>query len=425
MLSFLGQFLNLDANFRDQLNGWFVFVAGLLMITGGSVSTVWFFAGCIAVIAGLLARNITFVDLRFSYLVLFAFFAFWLTMTPSFFFHENAWQGAEKLGSNLQLVFVGLLLIGLLQTPSVDYMRIFLWGLRLGLPINFAIGLAQRIFTQARPEGMFGNALIFSNISVLATMLCLIGLRHENRFGKIIAVIAFTCGIASVAIGLSKIAILALVPAGFVLALYIWRTLKPSFTSIISIGLIGILLSGVGLWVVGRNGVLLENRIMKPIERIVEFGFTPRGILGKPRYHMYSNGMMLFLEKPVTGVGLQNTIDVVRNKTLLDDNYKLVKYTHLHSEYLNQAVGSGVFGVLGLLGMLLAPLLSITGSSNRRRSADLRTFGIILFVTWSTFGITNLLTGHDLMMSAYGWCVLILLVSKYQDMRETEQHVKE
>ena len=424
-MSFLSQFLNLDANFRDQLNGWFILAAGFLMITGGSVSTGWFFAGCIAVVAGLLARKITIVDLRFSYFVLFAFLAFWLTMTPSFFFHENAWQGAEILGSNLQLVFVGLLLIGLLQTPSVDYMRIFLWGLRLGLPINFAIGLAQRIFTQARPEGMFGNALIFSNISVLATMLCLIGLHRENRFGKIIAVIAFTCGIASIVVGLSKSAVIAIIPAGFVLALYIWRTLKPSFTSIISIGLIGILLSGAGLWVVGRNGVLLENKILQPIERINKYGFTPRGILDTPRYYMYSNGLKSFLESPVIGVGLQNTIGVVSKKTFLNDNYKLRKYNHLHSEYLNQAVGSGILGALGLIGMLLVPLLSSAGRSIRERTRELKTFGIILFVTWSTCGITNLLTGHDLMMSAYGWCVLILLVSKYQDMRKTEQHVKE
>ncbi len=422
-MAFLKPAWKSDSDMHRYINGWFVFVAGLLMITGGSASTALYFAGCVAVIIGLFTKTVQVRDLRYSYLVLAAFGFFWITMTPSFFFHDNPLEGAKILGSNLQLVFFALLLLGLMQTPDVDYMRVFLWGIRIGLPINFAIALGQRFFTQIRPEGLAGNALLFSSLSVLGTMLCLIGLQHENRNGRYIAIAAFISGVASIVIGLSKSAILAVIPASIILAVYIWRTAKPSPLSLISIALICIMFSGIGLWVVGRHGVLLENRISKPVERIRQYGFSPRGILPAPRYYMYTNGWKLVLENRFWGVGLQNTIDLVSKKTLADSNYQLRKYTHLHNEYLNQALGSGWLGIIGLLGMLFAPLLSVIRLPNQGKAGEIRTFGSILTICWVSFGLSNLLTGQDLMMSAFGWCTLLLLISKYQIIRGIEPYV--
>ncbi|MGB7288164.1 MAG: hypothetical protein WBC71_14640, partial [Salaquimonas sp.] len=143
-------------------NATWIFATGLLMMIGGSVGTAVFFGA-----AAIVLFNVSFLGKPFifpreaRFAVTVSLFLF-LTKVPSAIFFENQIEALKILGSNLQLITIALLICGLLQTPKIDYMRLYLRAFSIGLPIAFITGIVQRTMLKPlRLEGAMGNTLVY------------------------------------------------------------------------------------------------------------------------------------------------------------------------------------------------------------------------------------------------------------------------
>ncbi len=96
----------------------------------------------------------------------------------------------------------------------------------------------------------------------------------------------------------------------------------------------------------------------------------------------------------VIGYGPQNATAEVRRRAA-QAGMPVPGHTHLHNEFINTAVARGLFGLVALLLLLAAPVISAVSSPRDSRFGERVGFAVLLSGGYAIFGMTNLIFGHD------------------------------
>lgn len=398
-----------------DLNAGWTFVLGALFMVAGSISTGWYFGGAFCALAGYLLRLAPFRLSRSLWIAMSFPLLLMASKIPSALFYENAEAGWRIVGSNLQLVFMPIMAASLLLTPRIDYFVLFTRALGLGLPIAFLTGLWQAVFMHSvLPEGMMGNTLVYSSLTLTAGFLCLANLDRESGFWRLVAILGLLSAVGIVGLTLNPTTLLLLFMNLLLFAIFKLAVRRPSAKQILLIAVAVCGFVAVGYYAAHSNNRQIGIDVDRAVERLKEDGVSISHFIDDNRLVLYRHGLRVFAENPLSGVGLQNTVGKVGDRAQEVEGIEIKNYTHLNNEYLNSAAGSGVAGLLLTIAFLMAPLVTALASNADERYVNRVYFGGVLTLSFTLTGLTNLVTNHDLMLGFFSSAFLILVVANEQ-----------
>jgi hypothetical protein len=404
---------------RTQLDVWnlnasWVFVLGLLAAAAGSMVTGWYFAGSVLALAAFLLRSAPFRLPQDTWLALMFPLLLFVSKLPSPLFYENPDLGWTIVGSNLQLIFLPVIVASLRLTLAIDYLTLFLRGIRIGLPIAFLTGLFQGLFLQSdKIEGLMGNPKIYASLAATSGLIALIGMRKETLIWRRLSTLGFASAIGITAMTLYPTALIVLAFGAALMLTHWLANGRPALLNIAAGFLLCVACLTAGLFAAFSQDQNFERHVADRFQRIAVMGPRMDALVTAPEAILQQHGLVLFRENALTGVGLQNTVK--RALALeADPPSSIASDTHLHSEYINAAAGSGLPGLAATLLFIMAPLLVTFGSRYDARFPERLMLATVLTSAYAIFGLSNLLTNHDLMLGFYCGTYAILILANHQ-----------
>ncbi len=321
--------------------------------------------------------------------------------------------GLKDVGTYLQFLILPVLILAMAGTLQVDVLKLFLWGIRFGAILGFAIAFVQMIILgYDRAKGGMANPIPFSNIAVLASGLSLVGISWLRGYQRWIALLAAFCGLAAAILSQTRGALIAL-PFFAVILVISQRELIKAYRRQA--------LAFVALLLVGFAGLFVFAKLPSRFETLAR-GFESQDSLmrGDPstshRAILWVYGIKAIAERPL-GYGSQNAVAEVR-RIAARDGFDVPPYNHLHNEFVTTGVGRGLIGIGALVLVLAVPVLMAFRSRRDERFADRVACALMLSGGYTIFGLTNVLFGHDQLNSFYVACLIILTVAIVQANRQ-------
>lgn len=271
-----------------------------------------------------------------------------------------------------------------------------------GIAAGIVAVIQWAVWSMPRAEGGAGNALVFSYLVALLSLLNLIlylDVRTPKRaLHGLGAVFAFLALLFS-----GSRATLLIYPA-FV-AIFVLdglRTREAVNWRRATIGAYALLLLLVPTYEYFRHSEVVlaaEKRFSALFELVAGSGDPGTDISLRERIEMQKLGWHLFLEHPFAGHGR----DVLPPD--LHDNSNEHRYTHLHNAFLTEAVASGILGLLSYLGVLVSPVLAAW-----RLPRPGRQIGLTLAAFTAINATTNIGFYHDLTTSFFCLATILLAI---------------
>lgn len=312
----------------------------------------------------------------------------------------------------LTAVFAADLFAALINPSSIAFSEALENSPLLGLPALYAVLIADRqkllifiervasvvalllagaiqlgIFSNLRAEFFAGNANVAALLSGLLFVFTLIGAIRKLEFG-LSAIGAVASAYLIVVTGTRALWPLLVIAPGIAVFLLVPGSYRKK-TSYFSI-----LLAGLGLVAVFVMPSISDriNRAQIEIEQ-AQVGELDSSI--GMRVAMYKTGLGLFLSKPIVGYGPGNERAFMRQK--IKDDYQITtSFSHAHNAFLNQALRSGILGVLALCAVLLTPIYY----GYRAVNDEIGNTGFAILssvlATYFLSGVSGLFFGHDI-----------------------------
>jgi O-antigen ligase len=400
------------ATFDDPRRAVFFFVPflGFLPLTAGSFATGWYFLGVIYLGLLWLAGRVVWVwpaSTAFPCLVALGYFG--STLISAVFF-DNRLAGLMDVGTNLQFLFLIPLVGAVIQARGVDVWSLFLNGLRAGTIIAGMIAACQ-VFVWHMPRATAGmvNAILAGDIAILAAAMALVGFHRLSARMKAFALAASAAGVATAMMTQTRGALLALPLFLIVSGFNVWPDMRRRPLVSAGVGLAFILsLGAFGAFV----------KIPERVDRFLTSVETREAALTRDastahRIILWTYGLEAFADQPVLGYGQQHTVAEVTRRAVAA-RMPVPRHTHLHNEFLNTAVSRGIVGLVALLLLLAAPVITAILSVRDGRYGERVAFAVLLSGGYATFGLTNLILGHDQMATFFASCYLVSVVAVHQ-----------
>lgn len=395
------------ALFNDPHKGapLFAFFLGFLPLPLGSLATIWFFAGAIYALMMIARGKLAALwpeGLSFAGLVVLGYFLSTLISPLAF---ANAPQGWLDVGTNLQFLIVVVLAIAMIQTPRPDVFNLFLWGVRAGAVAGFIFALFQvLILGHLRAKGGMANPIPFSNVTLLAGAMSLIGVGRLSGWQRLAALTAGLAGLGACLLSQTRGALLALPLVALILGRHNFALIR-AYPRRAVLFLAVLVVTFVGLFVF----IKLPDRFQILARHLEE----PQTVMSADpstshRAILWTYGARAIAERPL-GYGSQNAVEEVR-RIAARDGYVVPPYTHLHNEFLTVGVGRGLFGLCLLLLLLAAPIIIAWRSPRDGRYQERLAFGLLLSSSYVVFGMTNVLFSQDQMITFFVSAYLILFL---------------
>lgn len=396
------------------VNAGLVFSMGMFVVAGGSASTSVYFAAAAGGLLGILLGRFHFVSgkpVTGAALVFAGLFASILIAAVG---HPNRVAGIDIAFSNLQLVVFPLIAAGLWHTPRVDYLRLFVRGLCVGVTIAAGFGLAQVVWLGIYPSGISGNLLVYATLCAISGLLCLTFIDMEKGFWRAMALAGFGCAILVAGMTLAKSSIAMLLLLSPLVLAYLAHQLSGSRagrlqTAGLAVGILAMLVVGI-LFSLQFPG-FIEERLFSVMDRFEKNGLSLGGLLDPLRHRLMVAGWVMFTENPVSGVGPQNTISTAQEMYLAADGYLVRDVSHLHNAFLDHLAGSGFFGWVLFVAFLAIPVWAAITSHRDMRFANRVYFGTVLSLGYVVVNLTNVHTSQDLLMSHFCFAALMLCLA--------------
>ena len=321
-------------------------------------------------------------------------FAFYFLITAGFsIFHAvrvDAQTGFGSVYSNLPFLLIAPLFPVLRRAFRPGWTEAMFAGLACGAILALAIVMIGGSQSLALLRaGFSGNPLILALGGLISGLLCL----HGALFYRGRMQVLLTAGmLAALVVLLFTGSRGPLLSFGLVIVIYAvvmgYRHfgLRWMFVRVAAL----VVLLGIGMGVVAQTDPYIAHRYDVLLERLsnpADESVGENGII--IRLALYRTGYQAFLDRPFTGYGRPNVMAAAQeNGPQFPENY--FSYSHLHNGYLTDLVSSGLFGLLSLLAVLIAPLIVFW------RTAPI-IFGAVLCVVcaYTFYGATNLLFYHD------------------------------
>lgn len=252
-------------------------------------------------------------------------------------------------------------------------------------PLGSLAGLIA-YFISGLDAGGAGNPNVFGVAASVLGMLSLTGVMSSSDRQKLLGFCGYLIAVVAVAISET-------------------RTMLPPLLVLPVVAMI--MNGGFGRkWVVLGGGLLVVilaslspfilDQITSAMDDLRNFGVSTEPTPIGTRLALWAAAWKAILAEPWLGYGLQNRMDVV--VSLNETNIEVPKFSHVHNEYLDALVAGGIPALIGLLGVLLAPLWMLGGTPGSRQRDFVIIATVFLFATRSLSG--NFLT-HDLLVSLY------------------------
>jgi len=127
------------------------------------------------------------------------------------------------------------------------------------------------------------------------------------------------------------------------------------------------------------------------------------------RLIQWKGSLMVIKKNLIFGIGENNwktEKDKLINQGLIEDNYPMRSYNHVHNEYLNALLEQGIVGLISLLAIFTLPLIYGMRNVNNSITNDARLFLIVLVCMYSTYGLSNGVFDHQSTAIYYALMVL-------------------
>lgn len=303
----------------------------------------------------------------------------------------------------------------LLLTPSIDYLTLFTRGLSLGLIAALITGFFQKFYLGMMiPEAMMGNALVYASISQIAGLFVFASYKRENGLWRWLYVLAFLSSVVILIITLRRMPLFVFCIELILIAAFFSWYVRPTKLQIIAI-VVGLITAGTtSIIVMASTGSLFDKRIVSQWQMLQEHGLTTDAVIDEYRLTLYRHGIGVVADHPFLGVGLQNATDTAIRRAEDEENRSIKNFTHLHNEYLNATAGSGIPGLVATILFLIAPIMMTLRSTKDSRYPERMFVAIGLTGSYSILGLTNLITGHDLMLGFFCFSYLVLVLANEQ-----------
>lgn len=409
--------IEIDPATRFPVAAAVLFGLGFLLLPFGSLGTLLFFvAALVALIQVLRGQTRLSFDrsVRFAMIVALIYFA---VDVLSVVIYENRGQSWVAPVGSLHFLVFPLLLAALSEASAVDPIRVFVRGVRLGAILAGIIAAIQIVAGLDRAIGGMINPIIFGGAATLFAFVSLIGSFDEDRRGRIIAGLAFAAGIFAAAVSQSRGPWLAL-PFFAVTILFYLRARHGNRAA-------AIVAAGLGLLTILVLSVAWDRvteRVNETLSMFRGFEFGQAADNEDDAFSLDQRALMMvygleaFGQRPILGYGPHNAVAEVTDRAAAD-GYTIGEFRHLHNEFLTEAVGNGIVGLVTLLLVLAAPLVTALRSPRDRAFADRVVLAALLSSGTAIFGLTSLAFGHDITNTVYVGGLLVVCLSTLRSRR--------
>jgi O-antigen ligase len=312
--------------------------------------------------------------------------------------------------ASLHFLLLPILLAGLAPV-RIDAIKVFVRGAQVGAVVGGVIAVIQVWDGIDRAVGGAINAFPFGAIAAWLACVSLIGAGDYGWRGRAFAASAFAAGLIASILSESRGAWLALPVLVVILLVYFYRRYGPR-VAWGGAGALAVIAVAVALIAGGS----IRERLTDTFAAFEGFEFG-RADLNAPdvfsldqRALMMAYGLEAIADRPILGYGPQNAVTEVRLRAGAD-GYAIEQYGHLHNEYLTETVGNGIVGLVSLLLLLAAPVVTALRSERDKRYADRMALAAIVSAGAALFGLTSLAFGHDITNTVYAGALLAVCLS--------------
>lgn len=332
--------------------------------------------------------------LQSDWLVVVSLVGFFLVVGGGALLDGQGLRGLDKPARFLLAVPVIILIMTF--PPRLEW----LWhGLSLGGVASGGLALWQKVIEEAHRAGGFTQIIQFGNISLLQGMLCLAGLgwawhRPHRYWWCAWLLLGAMGGVLGSLLSGSRGGWLAM--PGILTIFYLAYGRKAPIR--IKVAILGVLAMLVVI-IYSSSELRVSQRVDSAVKNIeAYFSEEDRNTSVGLRLQMWSLGTELIRDKPWLGWGESGLHDELETRVANGEiDPSLIRFRHMHNEFIDIGVKHGVLGVAALLALYLVPLAlfyrGIRSSHGTKRS--LAVAGTLLPTAYIGFGLTQGFLEHN------------------------------
>ncbi len=409
-LPFFQRSLAVDSGKRFTLAAAMLFTLGFLPMPFGSLVTFFYFGIALVAFAEILRGRVKLhfpTTVRFAIIACLLYFAADLT---SLMFYDNRARGWVPVVASLHFLLLPVAFAGLAPV-KFEPIKMFVRGAQCGAIAGGIVAIIQVWAGIDRAIGGMINSLPFGATAASFACISLIGVGEASVRGRILAGFAFSAGLAAMILSEARgawiaLPVLLIILLFYLLARYGRRAAVIAAVSLAALGaIVAILAQGSIRERLSETFVAFEG---------FSFGHTDRtqsdAYSLDQRALMMAYGLQAIADRPIIGYGPQNAVDEVRARAS-EEGYHIDQFGHLHNEFLTETVGNGLMGLITLLLLLAAPLVTALRSARDKYFADRLALALIASVGSSLFGLTSIAFGHDITNSVFVSALLAVSLS--------------
>ncbi len=289
--------------------------------------------------------------------------------------------------------FLAAPFIGLLLLETRVSVRLLMLTVKLSAIVIFMVVFYQFMDGVSRPSGAV-NPLVFAIPSLLLGFFSIIRLPLESAPEKLVSLAAFSAGCMASVISQSRAAWILSI---FLLACVLFSWYRTGhLTKQFTLGFTTLFLA-LALVLVSSQTPIVQQRINSALNEYHSFHTngdwdSSVGI----RIIMWKSGLSAAMEKPFFGWGIDQT-QLAAASELESPTMKqaILKYGHLHNEYITTLVAKGLPGLLSLLLLLFVPFATFLRQSGDPERLAHNGIGSLLCIGYALSGLSNLAFGDD------------------------------
>lgn len=315
-------------------------------------------------------------------------------------FFNSGFSGYDEMVPAL-IFFAPLLLVP--RFALSDNSRIFdlfVLGAAIGTVLGALVGAFEGIILGDRAEGLLGNPGILAIIGCSTAGIGGLNLRSSSRRRQILGILSL---LAILPIVIST-QMRALWPSAILILLFFVITAWPSAVSKQrSLRLFGALAASVAIILVA-SWPLVEKRIEQTklnIDEVITAGNFDNSI--GQRLLMWDAAVEAISERPLIGYGMSERMDVVRDVSSRYNPDVPLNYSHAHNAALTALLDAGIFGLLALIVICVAPL----ALALKKRDGLVASYFAVIAIAYGGSGLTGIMFHHDLTDAFYVFAVIV------------------
>lgn len=410
LLRAVGRWMRATVDDPNRAAWMFVPTLAFMPLALGSVATVLFFAGCAWVGFLWLIGRLSWVWPATTAYGCVAALVYFASVCVTSMSAERPLPGLLVAGTAAHYLLLTVLVGALVQSPRVDVFDLALNGLRAGAIVS-CIQAAIEVFVMGNDRATAGmsNAIPFGDVAMLTGALSLVGFARLSAPMRAFAAAAALAGLVGCFLSLTRGALVALPLVTVVAIVHLWPVIRPRPVAALAVA------AGLAL-VLGFAAH--KARIPERITALIVSIDVPNAVQSTDpstadRAAFWTFGLKAFWQKPLLGHGPQNAVPEVR-RLAAGEGVTIPAHTHLHSEFLDAAVGGGLLGLAAMLLLLTAPVVAAAGSWRDERWRDRMAFAVLLSGCYAIFGLTNTVFGHDETNTVFAFLLVVIVVASHQ-----------